>query len=732
MKHRLILLILFLFTQAFLWAQLPNLWYFGQNAGVDFSGLNPVPASHLMSTPAGCSISDMKDYYSNGQTVWGLNGIVYDGTNLHGDMQSTQAAQFVDIPDNDTVLLFTSDARAGIDGLRYNKIFNNRVVEKDHKLWPQISEKLAITRHCNRYAYWLLAHEWNSNAFLAFLVNENGLDTLPVQSQIGSVHSGNKTNAAGQMKFSMNGDVLGLVKTGNGTLELFHFNNTTGEISDSIFISGLHNPYGIEFDFNTNYVYVSTLSGKLWQFSLSSWNRNDIQNSKSLIASNVQLMGALQIADDHRIYLSIDNAAYLACITNPNSPGISCNYVQNFLYLNGKRCEAGLPQTHLPLQDFDVKGAKYCIGDTAFFEILGDTTRIDSVFWNFGDTLSTTDTSTLLLPYYIYPPFRHVYEFTVEIFFCDSSKEYTNYMEILGPPHANLGPDTSICENQYYALFGGAATSFLWSSGDTTPTISATNPGKYWVRLSNKCGESSDTVFINNIWPAPQVQLPNDTLLCIPDSLMLQVHYDSSHTVNWMDTIHSDSLWVKSPGIYYVEVENKHHCKAGDQIIIQYEQTPIPNLGQDTSICVGQAITFNGNYPGDYLWSTGEVSDVITVMNSGDYMVEVTNKCGIGFDTVHVDVLACEQKIAIPNAFSPNGDGINDKFIPYSDHVYFYKFQIFNRWGQLIFETSKPMEAWDGNFNGKAAPQGVYSWRVEYKDYYNEKYVKYGMLVLLR
>jgi gliding motility-associated-like protein len=85
-------------------------------------------------------------------------------------------------------------------------------------------------------------------------------------------------------------------------------------------------------------------------------------------------------------------------------------------------------------------------------------------------------------------------------------------------------------------------------------------------------------------------------------------------------------------------------------------------------------------------------------------------------DSIAVSYQHCDCKFFLANAFSPNGDGRNDHFGPsfactYSD----YHLQLFNRWGQLIFESHDPTEQWDGSFKGKSVPEGVYVWRLKYQ-----------------
>lgn len=90
------------------------------------------------------------------------------------------------------------------------------------------------------------------------------------------------------------------------------------------------------------------------------------------------------------------------------------------------------------------------------------------------------------------------------------------------------------------------------------------------------------------------------------------------------------------------------------------------------------------------------------------------------------------SKVAFPNAFSPNGDGINDIFNFESRYIRASNMKIYNRWGELIFQTSSPDTGWDGNINGKAAPPGAYIHYTEFTDDMGITFVKSGEIILIR
>ncbi len=136
-------------------------------------------------------------------------------------------------------------------------------------------------------------------------------------------------------------------------------------------------------------------------------------------------------------------------------------------------------------------------------------------------------------------------------------------------------------------------------------------------------------------------------------------------------------------------------------------------LGSDTAICFGDTIeieldasTINGN---NILWSTGDSTIAIEVSSVGQYSVAVfANPSCMKADTITVTDAGCSPVIFVPNAFSPNDDGINDLFTVKYASLDEISYDIYNRQGQKIFFTSEPIGSWDGTFNGVDVESGVY------------------------
>lgn len=143
---------------------------------------------------------------------------------------------------------------------------------------------------------------------------------------------------------------------------------------------------------------------------------------------------------------------------------------------------------------------------------------------------------------------------------------------------------------------------------------------------------------------------------------------------------------------------------------------PLVDLGPDSALCLdGQpiilanhAVNPSGIYR--YLWNTGDTTTTLKVVHQGHYSLRMIadHDCA----TTEEVTISKDCYIDIPNAFTPDGDGVNDYFFPrqlLSKSMIRFHMQIFNRWGQMIFETeAKDGRGWDGMFNGKPQPDGVY------------------------
>ena len=210
----------------------------------------------------------------------------------------------------------------------------------------------------------------------------------------------------------------------------------------------------------------------------------------------------------------------------------------------------------------------------------------------------------------------------------------------------------------------------------------------------------------------------NTTHLCIGDSILIGNEYIYANT-NFTDTIYS--------------------AVACDSIInSSYVFFPYPNLnlGEDTTLCYGDTLLLNTNgLMGDYIWQDESTNPTYEVTTIGEFSVSLENACTVISDTINVQFLDC-CNLYVPNVFTPNFDGVNDKFKVFSaanncDNISSFSMKIFNRWGALVFESDDINLGWNGTINGIDGNKGVYIYVIEYFNGFNHELLK-GSVTLIK
>lgn len=365
---RNLMLIAILFISSFSFAQNEaNIWYFGTNAGIDFNDTIPVALNDgkIACIEGTASIAHPTTgqvlFYTDGGNVWdATHNKMPNGTGLLGSGSTTQAALIVRHPCSKRMYyIFTIEAEIGSNGLSYSTVdmcMNNGkgdIVEKNFPLNPfPMAEKLTVTKHSNGSDIWVVAHEFGNNTFLAYPVTCSGIGT-PVVSNVGLPYS-QEGDEYGQMKVSPNGTKIGsAINYTTSKVEIYDFDNSTGNISNPMILYNIDDPWGLEFSPDNTKLYVSQYSAlprAIFQFDLTAGSDTAINNSRELIYDlGLYAIRSLQL-DPHmqKIYAASANSSYLGVINNPNSLGVSCNYVNNgFQVAPGTSTWAGLPNTVL-------------------------------------------------------------------------------------------------------------------------------------------------------------------------------------------------------------------------------------------------------------------------------------------------------------------------------------------------------------------------------------------------
>ena len=127
------------------------------------------------------------------------------------------------------------------------------------------------------------------------------------------------------------------------------------------------------------------------------------------------------------------------------------------------------------------------------------------------------------------------------------------------------------------------------------------------------------------------------------------------------------------------------------------------------------AVLVAPDFEGTYEWFDGSTEKTKVVTREGTFELTMRNICGVFTREYEVKKQNCDCTLFMANAFTPNGDGVNDRYVPgYNCNLSGFTLQIYDRWGMLVFETSNPDITWDGLFQGQPAAQDVYVWKMEY------------------
>lgn len=252
------------------------------------------------------------------------------------------------------------------------------------------------------------------------------------------------------------------------------------------------------------------------------------------------------------------------------------------------------------------------------------------------------------------------------------------------------------------------------------------------INFTPGCSYGLPNFFEMNYCNTPYVNLGEDTILCLGDSLILNATTSKS-TYLWQDSSTNPTFTVTQSGTYWVQV-SINNCKTIDTINVSNDSYPTIDLGIDTMLCQGDTLKLNASTPNAiYKWQDNSMLPTFYVTSQGTYWVEVKNNCGITSDTINIEIEDCACHIFIPDVFSPNADSLNDRFSPVSSCYYLeYNFLIFDRWGKKIFETKNPYNFWDGTYKGEKLPTGVYIYLVKCKFENNVSEKKYGSITLIR
>ena len=321
-------------------------------------------------------------------------------------------------------------------------------------------------------------------------------------------------------------------------------------------------------------------------------------------------------------------------------------------------------------------------------------------------------------------------------------------------------PDTTICAGDTLRL--SAVTDglrYVWSPAATlpgdpntlNPVAQPTQNTTYTIRSTIGHCDATDDVVVKLV-PYPVANAGIDTIICYNTTAQLSGSHDGSRfswsptaTLTGVNTLTPVAQPKASTEYVLTSFDNKGCPKPGrDTVLVAVNPEVFADAGRDTAVIVGQPLQFNATGGESYSWapadglSSTSVADPVGLydgsVDSIRYFITVRDAIGCTDETtVLVKIYKSVPIVFVPTAFTPNGDGKNDMVRPIAVGLTRINyFRIYNRWGQLVFETTENGKGWDGKINGLLQGTESYVWIVKGQDFTGKVVFQKGMVTLIR
>ncbi len=306
--------------------------------------------------------------------------------------------------------------------------------------------------------------------------------------------------------------------------------------------------------------------------------------------------------------------------------------------------------------------------------------------------------------------------------------------------------DSVICGSGCIQAFDTSQNAAEWrwyGNGDSTreqnPEWCFEDTGSFPIIQIVKNNFGSDTAQKRiRVFPNPEVDAGDDTAICRGDQA--QLNASGGTTYQW-----EPELFPKLPpqpdpivrpdstATYTVKANDDRGCSAKDTIRVKVKQEPAPIEPFDTTICGFDSVTLDGKNPDfNHEWNTGAREQTITVRGEGSYTVKAGNSCFQEKGTFRVETRPCETRYYIPDAFSPNNDGINDEFSLKGEFIEEVSLTIYNRWGQRVYKETGVNPSWNGFHEGQKVPSGLYLYQFDIKGAFGGRFTEHGMVKVVK
>ncbi|MDO8999778.1 MAG: gliding motility-associated C-terminal domain-containing protein, partial [Bacteroidota bacterium] len=311
-------------------------------------------------------------------------------------------------------------------------------------------------------------------------------------------------------------------------------------------------------------------------------------------------------------------------------------------------------------------------------------------------------------------------------------------IEVVPLPNLSISsPEYQICYGKSTPIFASGAQNYTWSPA--TGLSSTTNSNVIAAPLSNVnytvvgynqsgtvvCPQQMSYSII--VVPIAVPAISNSIAICEGAKTMLIA--SGANTIIWTPTVGLNAgtggAVIASPSVstlYEVDISHDGFCGASTSVYVQVNPNPTVKAGRDTIINLDQPMFLSATGTGTMTWIDGDAiicrdcpnSQVMATRNSC-YVIQTVNEFGCkATDDMCIEVTT-EYGVYIPNAFTPNGDGINDEFLIKGYNITDITMDIFDRWGEKLFSSKELANGWKGTFKNADCEQGVYIYKITYK-----------------
>ncbi|MCX6237040.1 MAG: gliding motility-associated C-terminal domain-containing protein [Bacteroidia bacterium] len=373
-----------------------------------------------------------------------------------------------------------------------------------------------------------------------------------------------------------------------------------------------------------------------------------------------------------------------------------------------------------------------CKSNKVQFTSLSTTTRGSlSYKWDFGDGKTSAEVN----PRYTFAT-SGMHEIRLSLINPPSTcvDTLTRKIESFSPPLVGINGASTYCPNQSIFLKAYGAYSYTWSNSSKADSIKVSAPGgKFWLLGRSSTGCVSDTIY-KTVSEEPYWKLLTecDTILCPGERAILKVSGAVSYL--WNTNTTTDTISVSTPGTYSVTGTNMRGCQKSATVSVVEYTFPKLNFTTSGSLLNSRHNQLTCSLPAEagvqYFWDMGDgltetgstIQHTYNISNAIlEYTISLTATskygCAISASKI-VDVVPF-----IPNVFSPNGDGINDVFMPE------ITLQVFDRYGTVLY---KGTAGWDGTYKGQPADTDTYFYLINYTDKNQQVQTQKGYITLVR